>query len=176
MKKDPGTGLVAAAGAPVVFAVTGATANLTYFDANADGDNNPLTATTDATGKATLEFTKSGAGSVTINASTTVSVGGSSLTRDTDPATPATAGPGGTGPAAKTFVDANIQITPATATNPVGDEPHADRAREREQRHGGFANAPAGTTINFTIVSGPGQLRRRRQQLHDGRDDRVAAR
>ncbi|MFL5981692.1 MAG: beta strand repeat-containing protein [Gaiellaceae bacterium] len=117
--KNPGTGVVAAGSVPVVFTVTGNTANLTYFDSNADGDNNPLTATTNASGLATLEFTKSGAGSVTINASTTFAVGGVTLTRDTDPATPAVAGPNGSGPATKTFVDASISIA-ASATNEVG--------------------------------------------------------
>src|SRR5262249_58009628 len=42
------------------------------------------------------------------------------LTRDTDPATANVgAGPGGSGPAVKTWVDANITITP-DATNEVG--------------------------------------------------------
>ena len=117
--KDPGTGGVAAGSVPVVFTVTGDTANLTYFDANLDGDNNPLTATTNASGLATIEFTKSGAGTVTINASTTFAVGGVTLIRDTDPATPAVAGPNGSGPATKTFVDARITIAPS-ATNEVG--------------------------------------------------------
>ncbi len=42
----------------------------------------------------------------------------------------------GSGPASarEACVDANIQITPATANNPVGDEPHADRPCERQHR------------------------------------------
>src|SRR5439155_1368038 len=119
MGREPWRGMVAAGSVPVVFTVTGATGNLSFFDGNADGDNNPLTATTDASGHAALEFTKSGAGSVTVNASTVFSVGGVSLTRDTDPATGPVAGPGGTGPAGKTFVDANIALSPLSATNEV---------------------------------------------------------
>src|SRR5207247_2632278 len=97
VKKDLGSGggLVAAASVPVLFTVTGATGNLQFFDANLDGDNNPLTATTTASGQAALEFTSSAAGSVTVNASATFSVSGVSVTRDTDSASTAvSAGPG----------------------------------------------------------------------------------
>ena len=64
------------------------------------------------------------------------------------------------GDAVKTFVDANIQITPPTATNRVGTNAHVHRPRQRQRRHGGFVNAPDGTQISFTIDSGPGALRR----------------
>jgi uncharacterized repeat protein (TIGR01451 family) len=109
VKEDLGDGngvVVAAANVPVVFTVNPGTATLIYTDANADGDNNPLTATTDANGKATLTFTSSTPGTVTVNASTTFQVDstGVTVTRDTDPNTPATAGPGGTGPAQKMFL------------------------------------------------------------------------
>src|SRR5206468_1156087 len=58
VKEDFGTGggLVAADDAPVVFTITGSTANLQFTDPDLDGDNNPLTALTDANGHATLEF------------------------------------------------------------------------------------------------------------------------
>src|SRR6185437_2681957 len=73
--QDAGTGggLVAAANKPVVFTVTGNTGNIQYFDANQDGDNNPLTANTDANGLASLVFTNATTGSVTVNASATFS-------------------------------------------------------------------------------------------------------
>src|SRR5262249_11531997 len=60
-------------GTHVVFTVTGDTADLTYFDANADSDNNALTADT-VGGEATLTFTSSTPGTVTVNASTTFQV------------------------------------------------------------------------------------------------------
>ena len=50
----------------------------------------------------------------------------------------------GDGPnAIKTWVDANIQIAPLTATNEVGD-PHTFTAHVNVNDGSGFANAPAG--------------------------------
>ena len=54
-------------------------------------------------------------------------------------------------------VDANIQITPATANNPVG-APHVFTAHVNVNTGTGFENAPAGTSISFTIASGPGSF------------------
>ena len=52
--------------------------------------------------------------------------------------------------------DANIQITPATATNAV-DTNHTLTGHVNVSNDGAtFANAPAGTLITFTKVSGPG--------------------
>ncbi len=59
--------------------------------------------------------------------------------------------------AQKNWVDANIQITPATAFNEVGS-PHVLTGHVNVNDGTGFVNAPAGTTIHFTIVSGPGVL------------------
>src|SRR5262249_54096493 len=54
--------------------------------------------------------------------------------------------------------DANIQISPATATNPIGSTHvltgHVNVAPDGTT----FANAPAGTLITFSIVSGPGSF------------------
>jgi uncharacterized repeat protein (TIGR01451 family) len=54
-------------------------------------------------------------------------------------------------------VDANVQISPLTATNQLGD-PHTFTAHVNVNDGSGFANAPAGTTVGFSIVSGPGSL------------------
>jgi uncharacterized repeat protein (TIGR01451 family) len=54
-------------------------------------------------------------------------------------------------------VDANIQITPATATNPPSTN-HTLTGHVNVNSGGGFVNAPNGTTINFSIVSGPGSF------------------
>jgi hypothetical protein len=55
------------------------------------------------------------------------------------------------------IVDANIEITPASATNPTGTN-HTLTAHVKVNAGTGYANAPNGTTINFAIVSGPGSF------------------
>jgi uncharacterized repeat protein (TIGR01451 family) len=52
-------------------------------------------------------------------------------------------------------VDANIEITPANATNAIGTN-HTLTAHVRVNDGSGYKDAPAGTAITFTIVSGPG--------------------
>jgi uncharacterized repeat protein (TIGR01451 family) len=54
-------------------------------------------------------------------------------------------------------VDANIEITPANATNPISTN-HVLTAHVNVNSGTGFANAPDGTQISFTIDSGPGSL------------------
>ena len=54
-------------------------------------------------------------------------------------------------------VDANIQITPPTATNPVGTN-HTLTGHVNVNSGTGFVNAPDGTTIDFAIMSGPGSF------------------
>ena len=86
------------------------------------------------------------------------------------------------------MVDANIQITP-NGTNPVGTT-HTFTAHVNVNDGTGFANAPAGTHVGFTIDSGPGHVRPADRcttvgahgQLHDHdhlggrrRHDRVSA-
>jgi hypothetical protein len=63
------------------------------------------------------------------------------------------------GDAVKTFVDANIQITPLTATNRVGD-PHVFTAtvQVNDGSGAGYVNAPDGTQVSFTIDNGPGSF------------------
>ncbi|MDQ1425131.1 MAG: large repetitive protein, partial [Acidimicrobiaceae bacterium] len=48
-------------------------------------------------------------------------------------------------------VDANIQITPATAINPIGTT-HTLTGHVNVNSGSGFANAPNGTTINFSLT------------------------
>jgi hypothetical protein len=54
-------------------------------------------------------------------------------------------------------VDANIQITPATATNPVGTN-HVLTCHINVNDGTGLANAPAGTVCTASIASGPGSF------------------
>jgi adhesin/invasin len=108
--------------------------------------------TSGGTGSCTVTLTSSTAGVTTVNASTTVVVGGLSLARTTGDTHA-----GDSGNATKTYVDANIQISPLTATNEVGT-PHTFTAHVNVNSGGGFASAPDGTTIGFAKVSGPGSL------------------
>ena len=59
-------------------------------------------------------------------------------------------------PAVKTFVDANIQITPATATNPVGTNHTLHCHINVNDGSGGFVNAPAGTVCTVNDHRGAG--------------------
>ncbi len=105
-----------------------------------------------ATGSCSVTLTSSTAGQTVVKAATDVTVAGLVLHRET--------GDGLAGDSAnanKTFVDANIQISPPNATNEVGS-PHVLTAHVNVNDGTGFVNAPAGTTINFTKLSGPGNL------------------
>jgi hypothetical protein len=99
-----------------------------------------------------VTLTSATPGTTVIDATTTVTVGGVSLTRST--------GDGLTGDSAdaqKTWVDANIQITPATDTDPISDT-HTLTVHVNVNPGTGFVNAPAGTSITVTKVSGPGTI------------------
>ncbi len=88
-------------------------------------------------------------GVFTANATATVTIGGVVFEL-------ATNGEGGSGPAIKTYVDADIQVTP-DGVNAVGD-PHTVTGHVNIDEGAGRVNAPAGTLIDFAIVSGPGSL------------------
>jgi phosphoheptose isomerase len=107
-------------------------------------------ANTDASGQCTITFSSPSAGKVTGHATATLSVGGIPITVATDGVAP------NSGDAVKTFVDANISITP-NGTNRVGAA-HVFTAHVNLNDGTGFANAPNGTSINFTIDSGPGSF------------------
>ena len=100
---------------------------------------------TDAAGQCTITFTSPTAGKVTGHASSTLSVGGRPRSpSQTDGVAP------NSGDAVKTFVDANIQITPPTATNPVGTNHVLTGHVNVNAGTGGFVNAPDGTVITFS--------------------------
>jgi hypothetical protein len=124
---------------------------ISYSIASGPGSLTPTScATAGGIGKCTVSLNSATAGITKVNASATVSVLGVSMTRTTD----STGGNGG--PLTKTWVDANIQVG-TTATNVVTD-PHTVTGHVNINPGTGFVNAPNGTTINFTIVSGPGSL------------------
>jgi len=108
------------------------------------------TCTTTA-GACSVSINTSTAGTVDIHATTTFTVGGQSLTRAT--------GTGGlnSADANKRYVDANIQLNPPSAMNPVSTN-HVFTAHVNVNGGTGFGNAPDGTQISFTIDSGPGSF------------------
>jgi hypothetical protein len=83
----------------------------------------------------------------TANASATAVIGGLTLTR----ATNGNAGPGGSGPATKTFVDARINLSPLNATNDVGQN-HVITAFVEESTGGAFGPS-VGRTVTFSLVN-----------------------
>jgi hypothetical protein len=93
-------------------------------------------------------ITSKTAGENEIQAETTVEVGGVSVTRKTGDKLP-----GDSENAHKTFVDANIQITPAKATNPVGAN-HTLHCHINVNDGTGFVSAPDGTVCTVTVISG----------------------
>lgn len=94
-------------------------------------------------------------GVFTANATARITMGGVTIIRSTDAAV-GTSGPGGSGPATKTYVDANIQVG-LDGVNAVGD-PHTVTGHVNVNPGTGQTNAAEGTLITFTIVGGPGSL------------------
>ena len=142
VEKNDGTGWAAADGVTIT--------STTSFGSITGGTCGP-TGPTDATGECTVIVNSTSAGIAQVNASGTVVVGGVSIPVST------------TGYGAhdvsneKTWVDANIQITPASANNQVGTD-HVLTGHVNVNDGTGFANAPAGTTITFSITGGPGSF------------------
>ena len=110
-----GNGLVAAGNGHVDFTLTDSNGALSVLDA-ASSTCDEAGPNLDASGQCTIVFTSNSAGTVTGHASVTLTVGGVSLTRETDGLS------NNSGDAVKNFVDAAISIAP-DATNEVGD-PH----------------------------------------------------
>src|SRR5262252_1919218 len=143
-------------GTPVVFTITD-----TKGTADTSDDTTTTVNKTTTGGVATVDVNSASATTLIINASSTFSVEGVSLTRDTDPATVPVPGPGGTGPSTKVFVDASIALAPLIATNEVNHN-HTVTATVL-QNDGlpagapggdavtGFGNAPDGTQVLFVI-------------------------
>jgi hypothetical protein len=97
----------------------------------------------------TLTINSDKGGVFTANATAHVTIGGVDFDL-------ATNGVGGSGPAVKTYVDADIHVAP-NGVNAVGD-PHVVAGHVNVDEGAGKVNAPAGTLIDFAIVSGPGSL------------------
>src|SRR5262249_28277585 len=138
-------------------AAPGVFPTVTIKDANANtvtpSSNTCAANGTDSNGQCTVTFTSTAPGTFTAHATAVVNVQGTNF--------PVATGDGQNGDspdATKTYVDANIQLSPLTATNEVGT-PHTFTAHVNVNTGtGGFVNAPAGTTVGFTVVSGPGSV------------------
>ena len=90
---------------------------------------------------------------MTGHATATLTIGGKPLTVATDGTN------GNSVDAVKTYVDANIQINPPTANNPLNTT-HVLTAHVNVNAGtgAGYVNAPEGTLITFSKVSGPGSF------------------
>src|SRR5262249_32442383 len=145
--KDTGSGFVPASGEHVDVTLTnsnGATHTVPTGSCTNAGPN------TDLNGQCTITFTSPTPGQVTGHATSTLTLNGVTITVATDGVAP------NSGDAVKTFVDANIQITPAMAANQVGSNHTLTGHVNVNDGTGPFTNAPDGTTITFTKVAGPG--------------------
>ncbi len=109
VRQDIGAGPVAVSGALVTFSLNDNTAGATF-------KNGISTCTTGAAGTCTITITTSAAGSVDINASSTFTVSGLSITRSTNGTANNSAD------ANKRYVDAQIDLSPLDADNNIGDE------------------------------------------------------
>ncbi|HEX9045076.1 MAG TPA: Ig-like domain-containing protein, partial [Candidatus Limnocylindrales bacterium] len=138
VKVNDGTGWANATdGTTVSYSVTGAAAKTG-------------TCTT-ASGTCTFTFSSSTPGVSNISASTSVVLNGVTLNRATGDSN---AGDGSN--ATKNWEDANIVISPLTATNEV-NATHTITATVKVNDGTGWADATDGTTVSFTIT-GPGSL------------------
>jgi uncharacterized repeat protein (TIGR01451 family) len=136
------------------FAAPDVTVTVTLTDANGAVHTAPtgtcVSGTTNQSGQCTITFLSNTAGTVTAHASATLSVSDSApFTIQTDGVAP------NSGNAVKTFVDANIQITPQNAINPVSTN-HTLTGHVNVNAGSGFANAAAGTVITFSLTNSGG--------------------
>jgi hypothetical protein len=109
-----------------------------------------------ATASCTVTITSNTSGTTVVSATSDIPVNGQTITRTTNTAVNTAAG--GSGNAEKLWLqpDANIQLTPATATNAVGTN-HTLTCHINVSPDGvTFSNAPNGTVCTVTITAGPG--------------------
>src|SRR3954454_1142987 len=144
LQKDVGAGFVAAAGETV-------TVTCTASNGATPTPAGPFTGTTNASGQFQVTVNSPLPGKDTCHAASTLTIDGATITVETNGQN------GNSGDAVKTWVDANIQLTPATATNPVGTNHTLHCHINVNYGSGGpFVNAPAGTVCTVAILSGPG--------------------
>ena len=144
-----GAGFVAAAGQHVDFTLTNSNGGAYVLNA-ASSTCDDAGANTDASGQCKIVFTSNSAGKVTGHASSSVSVGGLSLFRETNGSSP------NSGDAVKTFVDARISISP-DGTNGIGeDHTFGVLAEKNEGQGAGWVSADDGTKVAVTLTDSNG--------------------
>lgn len=109
------------------------------------------TCATDASGDCTVTIVSAEPGLTVVQVAANATVGGLTVPLVTD------GEDGNVGPAVKRWVDARLALTPTQATNLVGDT-HTFTATLEFDTGAGFGPAPAGETITFAKISGPGAL------------------
>jgi hypothetical protein len=114
--------------------------------------------TTDGNGQCTIVINGPTTGLVQAFAYVTVHfAGGATVTRDADSTTPTGHGPGGTDEAAKTWVDANISITPQVKSNEVGTSHTFTVTVLKDTGNGaGLTTPAAGETVTTKIANSNG--------------------
>ena len=150
---DGVTGFTAAVGAGVMVTLT----NVGGAVATPAG---PFNGVTNVSGQFSVTFTSATPGQVIGNATTTLIVGGVNMTRDTDPATAGIgSGPGGSGPAIKTFVQPGIDME-KTTNGPTNSNPTApDYDNEDAENGPGVPILTPGSTVTWTYkVTNTGQV------------------
>ena len=126
-----------------------ATATITSGPGSFVGGNTCTYSGGSASASCTMVITSATAGTTAVSATSNIPVDGDgSLSRTTD----GTAG--SSGPAQMNWVDANIQIAPATATNPVG----TNHTLTITVNTSGGTIAAGGGTATASIASGPGSF------------------
>ena len=126
-----------------------ATATITSGPGSFVGGNTCTYSGGSASASCTVVITSATAGTTAVSATSNIPVDGDgSLSRTTD----GTAG--SSGPAQMNWVDANIQIAPATATNPVG----TNHTVTITVNTSGGTIAAGGGTATASIASGPGSF------------------
>jgi hypothetical protein len=107
-----------------------------------------------ATASCTVTITSNAAGTTVVQATSNIPVNGQTIPRTTA----SNPGPGGSGNASKLWLspDANIQLTPGNAENPVGTNHVLTCHINVSPDSSTYANAPDGTVCTVTITSGPG--------------------
>jgi hypothetical protein len=141
---------VAAAGEDVDFTLTDSFGAVSVLDA-ASSTCDDAGANTDGSGQCTIVFTSNSAGVVTGHASSDVSVGGLSLSRETDGVAP------NSGDAVKTFVDAYITIAPDDTNNIGENHTFTVTVFEDDGSGAGFVLA-AGENVTVTLTNSGGAV------------------
>lgn len=133
---------VAAAGADVKLSITAGPGSFK----NGDDD-----CTTGASGQCSVTLVSSVTGLTTVSATAAVPVDSKIVIVSTN------GQDGSSGPAKKHWVDVRLSLTPPQAANRVDDD-HTFTAHLEFDLGSGYVDAPAGKTIGFALVSGPGSL------------------